>query len=59
MEMLEIVAKVDEPMDWVNFIVIVEKPQSESICICIDPKSLNSAIKREHYWTKTIDDLLK
>ena len=58
MEKLEIVAKVDEPTDWVNSIVIVEKPQTKSLRICIDPKSLNSAIKREHYRTRTIDDLL-
>ena len=58
METLEIVAKVDEPTDWVNSIVIVEKPQSKSLRICIDPKSLNSAIKCEHYRTRTIDDLL-
>ena len=58
MEKLAIVAKVDKPTDWVNSIVIVEKPQSKSLCICIDPKSLNSAIKCEHYRTRTIDDLL-
>ena len=59
MEKLEIVAKADEPTDWVNSIVIVEKPQSKSLCICIDPKSLNSAIKHEDYRTRTIDDLQK
>ena len=59
MEKLQIVAKVEEPTDWVNSIVIVEKPQSKSLCICIDPKSLNSAIKHEHYRTRTIDDLHK
>ena len=58
MEKLEIVTKVDEPTDWVNSIVIVEKPQSKSLRICIDPKSLNSAIKCKHYRTRTIDDLL-
>ena len=59
MKKLEIVTKVDEPTDWVKSIVVVEKPQSKSLCICIDPKSLNSAIKREHYRTRTIDDLHK
>ena len=58
MEKLEIVAKVDEPTDWVNSIVIVGKPQLKSLRICIDPKSLNLAIKHEHYRTRTIDDLL-
>ena len=58
MKKLEIVAKVDEPTDWVNSIVIVGKPQSKSLRICIDPKSLNSAIKHEHYRTRTFDDLL-
>ena len=55
MEKLEIVAKVDELTDWVNSIVIIEKPQSKSLHICIDPKSLNSPIKHEHYRTRTTD----
>ena len=58
MEKLKIVTKIDKPTDWVNSIVIVEKPQSKSLRICIDPKSLTSAIKREQYRTRTIDDLL-
>ena len=55
---LEFVDKVGKPTDWVNSIVIVEKPQSKLLRICIDPKSLNSAIKCEHYRNRTIDDLL-
>ena len=56
-EQFEIIAKVDKPTDWVSSIVIVQKPQSKSQHICTDPKSLNSALKHEHYRNRTIDDL--
>ena len=41
---LGIISKVEEPTEWVNSIVIVEK-QNGSIRICLDPKDLNQAIK--------------
>ena len=44
---LDIIEPVDEPTDWVNGLVIVEKP-NEKPQICLDPRPLNQAIKREH-----------
>ena len=41
------IRKVDEPMDWVNSMVIVENP-NKKLRICLDPRNLNTAIKREH-----------
>ena len=38
MENAGIVAKVTCPTDWVNSFVIVEKPKTKSLRICLDPK---------------------
>lgn len=52
-----IIAKVDRPTDWVNSIVCVTKPNGK-IRLCLDPKDLNKAIKRPHYYTPTLEDVL-
>ncbi|CAC5389777.1 unnamed protein product [Mytilus coruscus] len=48
MEKLGIVEKVEHPTEWVSSIVIVEKADGK-LRICLDPKDLNRAIKREHF----------
>ena len=53
-----IIELVDEPIDWVNGLVIVEKP-NRKLRICLDPRSLNRAIKREHLHLPTTEELLK
>ncbi|XP_048747335.2 uncharacterized protein K02A2.6-like [Ostrea edulis] len=55
MESLNVIEKVNEPSEWVNSLVIVEKPNR--VRICLDPRDLNKAIKREHYPMKTVDDI--
>ena len=52
-----IITKVDTPTNWVNSIVCVSKPNG-SLRLCLDPKDLNAAIKRPHYVTATLDDVL-
>ena len=54
---LGVVAPVDEPTDWVSNIVIATKPSGD-LRICIDPKPLNKALKRERYPIPVIDDVL-
>ena len=49
--------KVDEPTDWVSPLVIVKKPNGR-LRICMDPKQLNRALKRAHYLTVTVDEIL-
>ena len=56
MEKNEIIAKVDEPTEWVNSLVIVEKPDGK-LRLCLDPRNLNKAIKREHYQLPTFDEI--
>ena len=55
-ESLGVIIKVDEPTDWVNSITIVEK-KNGSLRICLDPRDLNKALKREHYSCPTVDDI--
>ena len=52
-----VLAPVDEPTDWVNQIAIATKKDG-SLRICIDPRSLNLALKREHYQSPVLDDIL-
>ena len=56
MEKRGVVRKVEEPTDWVNSMAIVEKPNG-SLRICLDPRHLNKAIKREHFQLPTIEDI--
>ena len=57
MEDMEVIQKVTQPTDWVNSLVIVEKPNGD-IRICLDPKNLNEAIRRPHYAMPTLEDAL-
>ena len=52
-----IIAKVEQPTDWVNSLVCVTKSNG-TLRICLDPKDLNHAIKRPHHFTPTLDDVL-
>ncbi len=55
MEDLGVIKKVTEPTDWVNSMVTVVK--GDKVRICLDPKHLNCAIKREHYPMNTIEEI--
>ena len=45
---LDVIKPVSEPTEWVNPLVTVEK-FNEKLRVCLDPKDLNKAIKRQHY----------
>jgi hypothetical protein len=57
MEKEGVIAKQTEPTDWVNSMVVVET--TNKLRICIDPRDLNQAIKREHYPMKTIKEVVQ
>ena len=57
MEKKGVIRKVDEPTDWVNSLVIIEKPKTKKLRVCLDPRSLNKGIKREHFQLPTIEDI--
>lgn len=52
-----VLTPVDEPTDWVNQMAIATK-KNGSQRICIDPRSLNLALEREHYQLPVLDDIL-
>ena len=56
MEVAGVIVKETDPTDWVNSMVTVVKPNK--IRICIDPRDLNQAIKREHYPMQTIEEVV-
>lgn len=52
-----ILIPVDVPTDWIPSVVVVKKSNGK-IRLCIDPKPLNQALKRNHYPLPVIDDWL-
>ena len=56
MERSGIVEKVDKPTNWVSSMVCIEKKDG-SVRICLDPKDLNRAVKREHHKIPTMEDI--
>ena len=52
---LGIILPVAEPTEWVNSLVIVEKPNSK-LSLCLDPRNLNQAIKRQHNKVPTAEE---
>ena len=52
-----VLVPVDEPTDWVSNLVIATKASGD-LRLCLDPKQLNKALKRERYALPVIDDVL-
>ena len=57
LEQQGVIASVDCPTDWVHNLVITEK-KNGNLRICLDPKPLNKAIKRERHSIPTVEDVL-
>ncbi|XP_011664712.2 uncharacterized protein K02A2.6-like [Strongylocentrotus purpuratus] len=53
----EVIAKVTKPTSWVSQLVVAEKKNGD-LRICIDPRPLNKALKREHYPLPIVEDIL-
>ncbi|KAK7105231.1 hypothetical protein V1264_016637 [Littorina saxatilis] len=53
----EIIAPVEEPTSWCSRMVVATK-KSGKMRVCIDPRPLNKALKREHYPLPVMEDLL-
>ena len=54
---LGVIAPVEEPTDWVSQMTIQTKKSGEWR-ICIDPRPLNQALKREQYQLPILDEIL-
>ncbi len=57
LQKMEIIKPVDTPTDWISSIAVAMKPNGK-VRLCIDPKPLNQALKRNEYPIPTIDDIL-
>ncbi|XP_028408202.1 uncharacterized protein LOC114530780 [Dendronephthya gigantea] len=55
MERLGVIVRQEEATDWVNSMVVVQKPNG-AVRLCIDPRDLNAAMKRSHH-PKTVDEV--
>ena len=53
----KIISKANKLTDWVQSLVIVEKPNG-SLRLCLDPRDLNRVIKREHHLTPSAKDII-
>ena len=56
MEQAGIISKVEQPTDRVDSMVVVAK-STNKVRICLDPKDLNSNIRREYYRIPTVQDI--
>ena len=58
MESQGVISKITDPTDWCSNMVCAKKKDKDQICLCIDPKDLNKALKRPHHPLKTVDSIL-
>ena len=57
LEIKKVIKRVDEPTDWVSQMAVQIK-KSGDIRLCIDPRPLNEALKKEQFLLPTLDDVL-
>ena len=58
-----IIEQVDHPTECVSRMLVVSKPSTEAegetkLRICLDPRDLKLAIKREHFPMPTIEEIV-
>ena len=53
---LDELEKVSGPSSWVSPVVVVPKPTGD-ICLCVDMRQANTAVKRERVPIPTIDEV--
>ena len=54
---LGVIKEVREHTEWINLIVPVKKLDG-SLWLCLDPKDLNWVIKRNQWYSRTVNDIL-
>ena len=57
MEKLDVIQKAHESTEWVNSMLTIIKPNGK-LRICIDPRDLNQAVKRDYYPMRTVDEVV-
>jgi len=53
---MKVITPVDQPTDWISSMVVVRR--NNKLRICLDPKDLNTAIRRPKYPIPNIEDIL-
>ena len=51
-----IIVPVEEPTDWVSSLAFAWKANGK-LRVCLDPRHINKAIKRDHYKTPTVEEI--
>lgn len=57
MQELGVIIPVSEPTDWVSSMVATSKKDKQEIRICINPRDLNTALKRPHHPMRTVEEV--
>ena len=57
MESLGVISKIDTPTEFVHSLVLTPKSNGELRC-CLDPRTLNKSVRREHFHIKTREEIL-
>ena len=52
-----VIKKIDEPTDLVDSLIIVEKPHTNRLQICLDPCDIKKVVKHEHCCTPLLDNV--
>ena len=53
-----VIARVDKPTEWISNLTAVWKADKGQVRVCLDPRDLNKAIKRNHYNMPILEDVL-
>lgn len=51
-----IIERVNEPVEWINEIILIEKP-NKSFRVCLNPKNLNQSLITEKFPIPTLNEL--
>jgi len=57
LQQLEVITPINVPTPWVSSLTVAVK-KSGALRICIDPRPLNTALKRERYQLPLLEDIL-
>ena len=54
---IDVIAPVDEPTQWVSGLAVAVK-KTGALRICLEPRPLNTALRRERYQLPVLEDVL-
>ena len=59
---LGVIVPLKEPTEWVNSIVLTKTTNDDGVVtklrVYLDPRDLKKWVKREHYYTKNVDEVV-